>query len=197
MKKWVFAAAAAMGLAGAADAAVITLQDVSADGDSFRFGYQATLGPDEGLETGQSFYVFDFFGYVDGSGFAPDNFTVATEAESGVVMLPSRTDSAELANLVFTYNGPTIRAEDGPLDALNLGRFGALSTVAQTTVGSFTTYALKNNPPEAAGTPTIQVGLVQVPAVPEPASWAMMIGGFGLIGAAMRRRSTATSTALA
>jgi len=26
--------------------------------------------------------------------------------------------------------------------------------------------------------------------VPEPASWAMMVGGFGLVGAAMRRRST-------
>lgn len=26
------------------------------------------------------------------------------------------------------------------------------------------------------------------PAVPEPASWAMMVGGFGLIGGAMRRR---------
>ncbi|MDO6413205.1 SdiA-regulated domain-containing protein [Sphingomonas sp. BIUV-7] len=29
-------------------------------------------------------------------------------------------------------------------------------------------------------------------AVPEPASWAMMIGGFGLVGAAMRRRQPAT-----
>lgn len=27
-------------------------------------------------------------------------------------------------------------------------------------------------------------------AVPEPASWAMMVGGFGLMGAAMRRRKT-------
>ena len=27
-----------------------------------------------------------------------------------------------------------------------------------------------------------------VPSVPEPATWAMMVGGFGLIGAAMRRR---------
>jgi hypothetical protein len=28
------------------------------------------------------------------------------------------------------------------------------------------------------------------PAVPEPASWAMMIAGFGLVGGAMRRRTT-------
>jgi choice-of-anchor C domain-containing protein len=29
---------------------------------------------------------------------------------------------------------------------------------------------------------------VSIAAVPEPASWAMMIGGFGLLGAALRRR---------
>jgi hypothetical protein len=32
------------------------------------------------------------------------------------------------------------------------------------------------------------------PGVPEPATWAMMIGGFGLIGAASRRRRAATVT---
>lgn len=32
---------------------------------------------------------------------------------------------------------------------------------------------------------------VSVPSVPEPASWAMMLGGFGMIGGAMRRRRTA------
>ncbi|HEX8445326.1 MAG TPA: FxDxF family PEP-CTERM protein [Sphingomonas sp.] len=31
-----------------------------------------------------------------------------------------------------------------------------------------------------------------VAAVPEPASWALMIGGFGLVGGAMRRRAKAT-----
>ncbi|WP_253201435.1 PEPxxWA-CTERM sorting domain-containing protein [Sphingomonas quercus] len=31
-------------------------------------------------------------------------------------------------------------------------------------------------------------GQVVIPGVPEPATWAMFIGGFGLIGAAMRRR---------
>lgn len=33
-----------------------------------------------------------------------------------------------------------------------------------------------------------------VAAVPEPASWAMMIGGFGLIGGAMRRRQRNVAT---
>ncbi len=32
---------------------------------------------------------------------------------------------------------------------------------------------------------------IQAAAVPGPASWALMIGGFGLAGAAMRRRRTA------
>ncbi|MHA6718331.1 PEPxxWA-CTERM sorting domain-containing protein [Sphingomonas sp. RS6] len=34
-------------------------------------------------------------------------------------------------------------------------------------------------------------------AVPEPAAWAMMIGGFGLAGAAMRRRRSVAGQALA
>jgi hypothetical protein len=33
--------------------------------------------------------------------------------------------------------------------------------------------------------------VVEYSAVPEPASWAMMIGGLGLVGATMRRRRTA------
>jgi hypothetical protein len=37
-----------------------------------------------------------------------------------------------------------------------------------------------------------RLGAFQMPAVPEPASWAMMIGGFGLAGAAMRRRVRTT-----
>ncbi|HEU4968186.1 PEPxxWA-CTERM sorting domain-containing protein, partial [Sphingomonas sp.] len=31
-----------------------------------------------------------------------------------------------------------------------------------------------------------------IPSVPEPATWAMMIAGFGLIGGALRRRARAT-----
>jgi hypothetical protein len=37
--------------------------------------------------------------------------------------------------------------------------------------------------------------LPAAPAVPEPASWAMMISGFGLVGGAMRRRAMKVSYA--
>ncbi len=32
-----------------------------------------------------------------------------------------------------------------------------------------------------------------VTGTPEPATWALMIGGFGLVGASLRRRSTAVA----
>jgi len=32
------------------------------------------------------------------------------------------------------------------------------------------------------------IGKLSMPAVPEPASWSLMVGGFGLAGVAMRRR---------
>ncbi|GAA0487371.1 hypothetical protein GCM10009096_32810 [Parasphingorhabdus litoris] len=35
--------------------------------------------------------------------------------------------------------------------------------------------------------------LTAAPAVPEPATWAMMIGGFGLVGGALRRRRKMTT----
>jgi hypothetical protein len=38
----------------------------------------------------------------------------------------------------------------------------------------------------------LQVTTASVAAVPEPASWAMMIGGLGLVGAMLRRRQTKT-----
>ena len=40
----------------------------------------------------------------------------------------------------------------------------------------------------------VRNGGVVVPGVPEPATWALMIGGFALTGAAMRRRVAAVAT---
>ncbi len=44
-----------------------------------------------------------------------------------------------------------------------------------------------------AGTGALVTTFTTGAAVPEPASWALMIGGFGLVGAAMRRRVAVTA----
>jgi hypothetical protein len=61
-------------------------------------------------------------------------------------------------------------------------------------VDAFFGLSTKNNPdgvPGGSNTPVFSLGQVTVPAaaVPEPASWALMLGGFGLLGATVRRRS--------
>lgn len=40
-----------------------------------------------------------------------------------------------------------------------------------------------------SGSASFNIETAAVPVVPEPASWAMMLAGFGAVGAAMRRRS--------
>jgi len=195
MKKLVFAAAMAVGLAGTAPAAVLTLQDIARNGASnFTFSYQATLNPDEGLRAGDRFVVFDFAGYIDGSIFSnsSDFSTRAENTTSGALVTPGYNDDAQLTNLVFTYTGPDTRSV-GPLASLNLPLIGARSIFGQTVAEAFFTLTTKNNPPRDRGSPIYTLGSTSVPGmmgvIPEPATWAMLIGGFGLVGAAARRRT--------
>jgi hypothetical protein len=51
--------------------------------------------------------------------------------------------------------------------------------------------AFQELPPTLVESPISPETIVPSSAVPEPASWAMMLGGFGLIGGALRRRSIA------
>lgn len=65
-----------------------------------------------------------------------------------------------------------------------------------TFAGGYTTFSVANTDYQGAN-PGISFSLLggQVTPVPEPASWAMMIVGFGVIGAAMRRRRQVIATA--
>ncbi|KQT31377.1 hypothetical protein ASG29_15655 [Sphingomonas sp. Leaf412] len=56
----------------------------------------------------------------------------------------------------------------------------------------------QRDPKDPAGLFIVQIGtldITRVAGVPEPATWAMMILGFGLVGAALRRRNGALATA--
>jgi hypothetical protein len=197
MKKWVLAAAAAVGLAGSASAAVLTLESVTPQGGGeFRFSYQGTLGPDEGVRPGDRLIIFDFGGYVDGSIFAPGaNVATSVEFTSPTALVtPGFTDDPNIVNLVFTYTGAPFRNEGGPFAPFDFDGLGARSTFNLTTIDAFFTRTTKNNPDNEENTSVFTLGRVQVPsAIPEPATWAMMLGGFGLAGAAMRRRGRMVS----
>lgn len=196
MKKWVLAAAAAVAFAGPASAAVITLQSITTNGPgNFTFNYQGTLGPDEGVRSGDRLVIFDFAGYIPGSISADGNANVSVSVEnttSVAIITPGQNDDPNLPNLVFTYTGPDFRNTGGPFASLDFNGLSARSTLGGTRFDAFFTQTTKNNPLGEQNTAAYQVGTVRVPAagaVPEPATWAMMLGGFGLLGAATRRRN--------
>ena len=188
-------AVAMLASAGAANAAVITLTSVASIGGSNLFTYQATLGPDEGLRNGDTLVIYDFGGYVAGSlatTFA--NFTGSAPLLTAGLIVSGQTDDPTINNLLLTYTGPDFRNTGGPFTSLDFD-ITARSTFATTALDAFTTVTTKNNPANNANTPVFTLGTVLVPAsaVPEPATWAMMLGGFGLIGVSRRRRSTVVS----
>ena len=86
-------------------------------------------------------------------------------------------------NSIFTANHPTSAITFGSLG----GRLTATSVAYSVgTPGDFATIMEQSATRYGAGT----LGIV-----PEPATWAMMLSGFGMIGFAMRRRNTALLSA--
>lgn len=188
MKKLLLAAATALavGAGSAAQAAVIFLETVTPTGGGQNFySYRIEFADDEGVQTGSTLVIYDFAGYVDGSitaGGAP-GISVSTEPSSA---LPSFgfTDDPSITNLVFTYNGPTL-----DVGGAQFSGFGAASIFSGVTLDGFSALTVKVAG-DAEGTIVASQGGVGVPAaIPEPGTWALMIGGFGLVGASLRRRT--------
>jgi hypothetical protein len=185
MKKLALAAALVAGsVASSANAVVIFLDSVAAEGSNFRYTYAAEFSNGEGIKNGSTLAIFDFGGYVPGSiTTASPQLTGTTPNSSGLAAI-GFTDDASIPNLQFTYNGPT--------QDLAGGRYvfgSALSRFGRNALDGFSAITVKT---AGVGTGTLvasQGGVgVPVGGVPEPAIWAMMIGGFGAIGFASRRR---------
>ncbi|WP_426167566.1 PEPxxWA-CTERM sorting domain-containing protein [Sandarakinorhabdus sp. DWP1-3-1] len=100
-------------------------------------------------------------------------------AGSGTIVFFSRSGGSDLFD--FFLSGPVdIGAAFGPVTGTGVFALNQFTDVA-TTAGALTF---------TSSSDVIFSGGLAGAAVPEPASWAMLIAGFGLVGAAMRRRRT-------
>ena len=93
----------------------------------------------------------------------------------------------------ISFGGQTLQtfSDAGGFAYTNL-TYSAVATGAQTAL----TFTFRNGPSYFIMDDVSVSGLEGTPAVPEPATWGMMIAGFGVVGASLRRR-TAAVTALA
>jgi hypothetical protein len=165
-------------------------------------------GPSEQLLV----FCVDIFHYFDPNNTPPILYQTgllttdssASNSGSGVALSPLI--SGEIGYLASLYNGATAAQLAGIQGAIWLTEYsgltltgGATAQVAQyqalgavwaATHASNTTYA------DAIYSVGGQnQGFVPGGAVPEPASWALMIAGFGMAGAMLRRRRLAAATA--
>lgn len=178
-------AAATASLGGAASAATMTFVGIP-DGSLF----QATYVEDgiTAISPGGRFFGFPNAGelHLDQETFADNNiydFTFAGGAFDLVSLDVSSAGIGALGNLT---------AYDGADNIINATVFsaGTLGTVTFTGFTGITRLRLVD---------TVQhfsidnLVLNASNAIPEPASWALMIGGFGLVGAAVRMRRSGGS----
>jgi PEP-CTERM motif-containing protein len=199
MKTLLLAASAVLCISSVAYASITPVLDtITADGSNFDFNYHVTLSGDQGLTNGSKVIIFDFAGYVPGSIFAPSpDIAATTELTSnfdtsagGVQINPVFTDDPTIANLVFTYIGPDFHTSGGPFADITFDGLTATSTLGGFVLDGFSSRAISNDGMGTVGTASFNNGAVAVAAaaVPEPASWAMLIVGFGGAGALLRAK---------
>lgn len=197
MKHLLFAAAAFCGVATTAGAAIIPVLDtVTLVGTDYEFSYSGTLAGDQGLMAGSQLVIFDFAGYVDGSissGIYAADVLATVEFTSALTPQPGLDDDPLVENLVFTWIGGPFNAAGGPFADVSFAGLTARSIFSASRLDGFSARAVTNNG-AATGQPAFNTGLVAVAegtVVPEPATWALLIAGFGLAGASLRRRRPA------
>ena len=96
----------------------------------------------------------------------------------------------QLANLTLFSGAPGCPAYSATLCTFGPGGLGSLTNVRSLVFGGIAGGVVWDDLTFGAGNDPLPPPALPTPA-PEPASWAMMVAGFGAIGSALRRRRTA------
>lgn len=188
MRKYMLAAVAAVGLAGSAQAVTIPAGTASF---AFLFNPTVTIGAATGTYngTGSIFTTSATGGYTGATGTGTTNGSFTFSDTIGTTLATSLPLFISFGNYTFSVSSiKTIgysSLNNGADNAISLYLLGTTIANGFAATASSVTLQLNNT-----GGSAFSVGatLANPPslAVPEPATWAMMLGGFGMLGAAMR-----------
>jgi hypothetical protein len=135
------------------------------------------------------FTIYDFFGYVPGTEFAPPGweFEAANVGSTPASQIINPSDSPTIVNLTWHYDAgaPLVGAFPAPGDPPYL--FGADSTELYGVLAAYAYDSTKNAPGPNNGFKEQGTGSLVVPrVVPEPSTFVLL--GAGLLGAAIMKR---------
>ncbi len=173
-----------LGILGVATAARADINPnfASTTGNDTTTNWNYTINVTAGQEiiSGDFFTIYDFGNFVPASNFQPTGWTFASSL-SGVTppgVNPS-IDNPAVADLTWTYNGPTI-----PTETFNIGLFGVAINGAENTQSQNSHFAGWGTRVggDQAGTNIANAGSIIVPlqAVPEPPTMALIFATGGL-----------------
>jgi hypothetical protein len=201
MRKWFLALAAGTALAGAPTAAnAIQFQGTATGcfGAGCTPGAYVFLGsaaPDNGLV-----YSYGQFNQnTDANGFLGLGGTTDNLGAFSLSSIPGHDYNGDVFNLLVTFTLPTATSPGTSLYSTMLQGIvtsglnnGSVFIDFDNSLRSFTSaagdFTFQVNDVSVSSNSAIQILSGQIQAVPEPATWAMMLLGFGGIGMAMRRR---------
>lgn len=130
--------------------------------------------------------------YSDGSGLVGDRFATAADDSGQLIGTQIGTNFGLVEILGFSapFGSLVGRYDDGTFQLFGANFSGAAAGSGQLSLFYWDTFTADNT-----GDITFEVGPLgrDAGAVPEPATWAMLLVGFGLAGGALRRRAQGTA----